>query len=157
MQREHVDAFWQRLPHGCAIGKHDRNGAVQSFRAVVQIATLDRKSHGLLDLSRHNSSELFLRLNQQEMVGPLQFQPLPQTGAHGSKRSAEFARRSKESSNQLIERERRRGNQLRFALPDIYAAAMAKLNPPLPFELAIAGTDRVGMKTEAARQFPRAR
>src|ERR1700686_265369 len=33
---------------------------------------------------------------------------------------------------------------------------MTKLNPPLPFELAVAGTDRIGIKTEAAGQFPRA-
>src|SRR5229473_425434 len=107
MQREHVDAFWQRLPHGGAIRKHERNGAVQSLRAVVRIATLDRKIHRLSDLRHHNSSELFLRLDQQEMVGRLQFQPLPQTGAYGSKRSAEFARRAKKLGNQLIERERR--------------------------------------------------
>src|ERR1700687_970731 len=91
------------------------------------------------------------------MVGRLQFQPLPQAGAHGTERSARVARRSKESSNELIERERRRWNQFRFALPDIHSAAMTKLDPPLPFELAVAGADRVGMKTEAPRQFPRAR
>src|ERR1700681_2585831 len=34
---------------------------------------------------------------------------------------------------------------------------MAKLNPPLPFELAVAGTDGIGMKTEAACQFSCAR
>src|SRR4029077_9602838 len=90
------------------------------------------------------------------MVGRLQFQPLPQAGTHGTKRSAEFARRPKESGNQLIERERGRWSQLRFALADIHATAVAKLNPPLPFELAVARTDRIGMKTEAARQFPRA-
>src|SRR6266481_1544454 len=157
MQREHVGAFWQRLPHGCAIRKHHRNGAVQSLRAVVQIATLDRKSHRLPELRSHNSSELFLRLNQQEMIRRLQFQPLPQTGAHGTKRSAEFAGRAKQASNQLIERERRRGNQVRLALPDIDAAAVAKLNPPLPFELAVASTDCIGMKTESTRQFSRAR
>src|SRR5258708_19632165 len=33
---------------------------------------------------------------------------------------------------------------------------MTKLNPPLPFELAVAGTDGIGMKTEAAGQYPRA-
>src|SRR3981081_557126 len=91
------------------------------------------------------------------MVGRLQFQPLPQAGSHGTKRSAEFARRAKKFGNQLIERERRRWNQARFALPYVNAAAMTKLNPPLPFELAVAGTDRIGMKTEAPRQFPRAR
>src|SRR6266436_2546746 len=157
MQREHVGAFWQRLPHGGAIRKYDRNGAVQSLRALVRIATPDRKIHRLLDLLRHNSSELFLRLDQQEMIRRLQFQPLPQAGAYGTKRSAEFACRPKESGNQLIERERRRWSQLRFALPDIHSASMAKLNPPLAFELTVAGTDRVGVKTEAPRQFPRAR
>ena len=91
MQREHVGAFWQRLPNGGAIRKYDRNGAVQSLRALVRIATPDQKIHRLLDLLRHNSSELFLRLDQQEMVGRLQFQPLPQAGAHGTKRSAKFA------------------------------------------------------------------
>ena len=35
MQREHVGAFWQRLPHGGAIRKYDRNGAVQTLRAVL--------------------------------------------------------------------------------------------------------------------------
>src|SRR5450755_755997 len=34
---------------------------------------------------------------------------------------------------------------------------MAKLNPALPFELAVSGTDRVGMKTKPPRQFSRAR
>src|SRR6202047_3009081 len=34
---------------------------------------------------------------------------------------------------------------------------MTKFNPPLPFELTVAGADGVGMKTEAPRQFPRAR
>src|ERR1700686_4166721 len=34
---------------------------------------------------------------------------------------------------------------------------MAKLNPPLPFELTVSRTDRIGMKTEAPCQFPRAR
>ena len=33
---------------------------------------------------------------------------------------------------------------------------MTKLNPPLPFKLAVTRTDGIGMKTEAARQFPRA-
>src|SRR6202790_3011956 len=33
---------------------------------------------------------------------------------------------------------------------------MAKLNPPLPFEWAVACTDCVGMKTEAPRQLSRA-
>src|ERR1700676_2039584 len=33
---------------------------------------------------------------------------------------------------------------------------MAKLNPPLPFEWAVACTDCVGMKTEAPRQVSRA-
>src|SRR6202030_1366298 len=112
MQREHVGVFWQRLPHGCAIGKHDRNGAVQRLRAVVRIATLDLRSPRLPDLRRHNSSELLLRFDQQEMIGRLQFQPLPQAGTHGTKRSAEFARRPKEPGNQLIERERRRWSQL---------------------------------------------
>src|SRR6266853_3344677 len=102
MQREHVGAFWQRLPHGCAIRKHDWNGAVQSLRALVRIATLDRKSHRLPDFRGHNSPELFLRLDQQEMIRRLQFQPLPQAGAYRTERSAEFARRTKESSNQLI-------------------------------------------------------
>src|SRR4029077_19809169 len=100
-----------RLPHRCAIRKHDWNGAVQSLRAVVQVATLDRKIHRLPDLSCHNSSELFLRLDQQETVGRLQFQPLPQAGAHGTKRSAEFARWAKESGHQLIESERGRSSE----------------------------------------------
>ena len=34
---------------------------------------------------------------------------------------------------------------------------MAKLNPPLPFQLAVSGADRVGMKSKAPRQFSRAR
>src|SRR5260370_30328068 len=33
---------------------------------------------------------------------------------------------------------------------------MTKLNPLLPCELGVAGTCRIGMKTEAACQFPRA-
>ena len=34
---------------------------------------------------------------------------------------------------------------------------MAKLNPPLPFELAVSSTHRVGMKSKPSRQFSRAR
>src|SRR5258708_31958954 len=104
MKREQVEAFWQCLPHSCAIREHTRNGAVQSLRAVVQIATVDRKSHRPPDLRHYNSSELFFRLDQQEMVRRLQRQPLAQTGTHCNKRSAGLERRTNKFRNKAIKR-----------------------------------------------------
>jgi len=53
----------------------------------------------------------------------------------------------------LIERER--GCVRRFGLlaAHVDPATVAELDPLFLFELAVAGTDRVGMKTEAPRQF----
>lgn len=45
---------------------------------------------------------------------------------------------------------------LGFLAADINAAAMAELNPPLPFQFAIASADGVGMNAETPRQVSRA-
>ena len=106
-----------------------------------------------MDFRGDDSKQLRVRLDDQKMIGGLEVEPVPKTGANGGERGIAAACGTKKIDDELIERQAVRKRLLGFAFANVLAAAMTEFDPTLAFEFAVAGADGVGMKAKAARDF----
>src|SRR5690349_8239137 len=113
---------------------------------------VNRERHCGPHFARNNSRQFLIRLNQQKLVRGLHFQPLFESFPHQRQGSVKFSCGAEELCNQVIEFEL---PGLRFWSVCAYVdtAALPKLEPATPFKLPVAGTNGIGVQTEASCQF----
>src|SRR5437899_1265434 len=154
LQDEKLRARWHQLTNCCfAIQEENLHSAFRCSRTIFHATRLDREDHRARDLGCQDSTQFLIGLNQKEMIGRLQLQPLPQAESNLRKGDAELPRRSKQPRDHLVNGERGSRGCLGFAGPNVNPAAMAELDPLVAFELPVPGADRVGMQVESPRQF----
>ena len=154
LQSNHVRARRQRLA-SCrlAVRQYYWNSAHWHSRAVLGRARLHDKSDGASDFSCKDPTQLLVGLDQQKVIGRLNFEPLPEPCTQHRKRDAELSCRAKEARDHLIERQGRCRRYLWLAGTNVNAAAAAELNPAIALELAISRADCVGVEMKAPGQI----
>lgn len=158
-EREQLRSGGKRLSHRFfLINKRHGNrsfkffGVAACLQPFADYRECDRPAH----LKQHNAPQIFIRLDEQKMIGRLESEPLAETRLNASERHAQLAGRAEKICNQLVESELRGRRALRLALSNVDAASASEFNPAAFLQLPVGGAHGIGMQAESPREFARA-
>ena len=140
------------------LGRHTGIAPVRSFwtNAIPERNTNHRAGDKGLKLGQQYLSQLWIRLDQQQMIRRGSDEPVCDARTDGRCRQTEFPHGAEEASNVLIENLLRGGRWIHGGA-DVDATPVTPLRPTLAFKLPVPCTDSIRVDREAASQFASAR
>ena len=139
-------------------GTAHRNRACQKLwtNAIPERNTNHRAGDKGLKLGQQYLSQLWIRLDQQQMIRRGSDEPVCDAGTDGRCRQTEFPHGAEEASNVLIENLLRGGRWIHGGA-DVDATPVTPFRPTLAYKLPVPCTDSIRVDREAASQFASAR